>query len=99
MRREAEERERAPRYSYPMLTPRDSIANRLPIAPNPYAVQPVQEEEEVQIEQQPVITKCMFVAQEPDLETVIEVEHESDTSWTSATSDSEFPHDSSATSS
>jgi hypothetical protein len=92
MRREAEA------YSYPMLIPKDSIANRLPIAPNPYAMQPVQEEE-VEFEQQPVVTKCMFVAQEPDLETVIEVEHESDTSWTSATSDSEFPHDSSATSS
>jgi hypothetical protein len=82
-----------------MLGPWYDIAYRLPIMPNPFSAQAMQAmEEEVEAEQQLVTPKFMFVAQEPDLETVVEVSEESDVSSWSSASDSEFLHDSSATS-
>jgi hypothetical protein len=67
--------------------------------PNPFSAQAMQAmEEEVEAEQRLNSPKFMFVAQEPDLETVVEVSEESDVSSWSSASDSEFLHDSSATS-
>jgi hypothetical protein len=87
MRTEAEARNMVPRHS--MLNPRDSFTHLLPMLPDPYAVQPV--EEPVQVEQQPpVAVRATFAAQEPDLETVAEASQESDDSsasgWETCTS-------------
>jgi hypothetical protein len=92
MTREAEKRNMAAaRHS--MLSPRDSIANRLPILPDPYVVLDADVQElgvVVAAARAPTIVKT------PDLDTVTEASEESDTSDTSATisSDSELAFDS-----
>jgi hypothetical protein len=89
MRREAEERNMAAeRHS--MLSRRDSIANRLPVLPDPYVV--LDSDVQDSSVQKLVVTRAPTNVKEPDLETVAEASQESDGSKTS--SDSELGFDS-----